>query len=172
VDVYEDRTWGWHLAHGQALTGRGPDAWLMVLQVAVTFLEPYEIYRSGGDSANRSQEFFCRALRRIFTGSEPALPPGVLDDVAKDIYSEVRCGFAHVGFPRARVALVSDGPSLQVVLSPANRANAIFINPAPFLEAIILEFRRYVALLRNPAVPEHGDARRAFEAAWHLVHRR
>ncbi len=49
VDIWEDRMKGWLLAPAKNLRDASPDFHIAALQLAVAFLEPYEVFRRGED---------------------------------------------------------------------------------------------------------------------------
>ncbi len=173
VDIYEDRIWGWHLKQAEDLRTKGPDSKLAALHLAVAFIEPYEVYRSGESSDNRSKEFFLRGFRRIFSHSGPQVTQSHLDSVMQAIYKQVRCGLFHAGMTGTLVYLTTASNVFEVGIDQSTgKIVQIVLNPDLFVDAIISEFRTYVTMLRDHKHPDHSANRANFEKAWHLVHKR
>lgn len=173
VDIWEDRVWGWQLEHAENLLQQGPNAALAALHLAVAFIEPYEVFRTGQSSQGRSKRYFVTGFNRLFQGVQPPLSPAQLDAVADAIYVEVRCGLFHGGMTGTRVYLTNDVPGIKVQLDPkTNTVQQVLLNPAVFVQGVVTEFRSFVARLRDPADPEHAALKQNFEQAWHLVHKR
>ena len=162
---------GWLLAPAKTLRDGGPDFQIAALQVAVAFLEPYEVFRSGQDSDRKSKVFFCRAFQRIFGDSQPPQPPEVWDHVAKEFYKQVRCGLFHSAMPGGKVFLSSAVQGIRVDLDATTKVvQQILLNPSYFLNAVESELNSYLAVLRDPNHADYHTCAPAFEAAWHLVH--
>lgn len=172
VEIWEDRMSGWLLAPAKALAAADPNYQIGALLLAVAFLEPYEVFRTGADSDGKSSAFFCRAFRRVFGASEPAQPAEVWDEAAQEFYKQVRCGLFHSGMPGTKVWLTSAITGIRIdIYETTGDVQQILVNPSYFVSAVESELAKYIGILRDPSHPVHIECRAAFETAWHLVHK-
>ena len=172
VDIWEDRMKGWLLGPARKLSDQGLDSHMAALQLAVGFLEPYEVFRKGEDSEGQSRVFFCNAFRRIFNKAVPAQPAQVWDHVTGEFYRQVRCGLFHSAMPGNKVYLTNSINGMEIRFDSNGEVLQILLNPLYFLDVVEGELAQYVATLRDSNHPDHDDLRAAFEKAWHMVHRR
>jgi len=170
LDVWEDRMWGWWLAHADALRGQQHAEYMMV-HIAVGIIEPLEIAWQGTDSESQSARFFRNGFLRVFAPEKPGgVPP---PDVANIIYKAVRCGLTHSTMLKGPVFLVADDRMGPLQLRSSSRGvEQVIINPVKFLDVVIKWFRRYVHALREVQGPAADERRARFEDAWHALHAR
>ena len=173
VDVYEDRVTDWLFDQADSLIAAGPAAWPATLALALSFIEGYEIFRTGEDSDRRSQQFFQAAFRRIFSHTAPVYPPQALDSTSGMIYRELRCGLFHLGLTGPNVFLGQFAAPLELVLEEKTlQPIEIHVDVPKFLDAVKAEFRTYTRRLRDPSDPEAATLKAAFERTWHRIHKR
>jgi hypothetical protein len=171
VDVWEDRLWGWWLAHVDALRGQR-DAGFLIVHIAVGIIETLEVAWQGQDSEGQSARFFRDGFCRLFAPERPGrVSP---EDAANIIYKAVRCGLTHTAMLKGPVFLIDDDRVGAVALRAPDEQGVeqVAINPAKFLDVVITHFRRHVRLLREGQGPEADERRKRFEAAWHALHAR
>jgi len=170
VDVWEDRLWGWWLAHADALRGQQHAAFMMV-HIAVGVIETLEVAWEGKDSEGDSARFFHDGFLRVFAPEKPGgVPP---PDVANIIYKAVRCGLTHTTMLKGPVFLVDDERIGPLQLRSSSRGvEQVIINPAKFVDVVITWFRRYVHALREVQGPAADERRKRFADAWHTLHAR
>jgi len=166
VDVFEDRMRHWFLKPAERLL-EIPHCQIAAVALLITYFEGIAIYLSGEDSKNRSFEFFASGFSKVFTVDHADRNSSRI--IARAIYDQARCGFAHDGMFRNRV-FFSDVPLLPLLVSyrkkdgipDLSQFESIVINPFRFLESIRIHFERYVKSLR-----EGSDAtlKRAFQNA-------
>ena len=153
VDVFEDRMRNWFLMPAERLL-EIPHCQIAAVALLITYFEGIAIYLSGKDSKNRSFEFFADGFSEVFPiQHEDKDAPRI---VARAIYDQARCGFAHDGMFRNRV-FFSDVPSKPIIFSfPKNdgdldlsQVESIIINPFLFHESIRNQFESYLKRLRD-----------------------
>jgi hypothetical protein len=157
VDVFEDRIRHWFLKPAERLL-ETPDCQIAAVALLIAYFEGIAIYLSGEDSKNRSFEFFANGFSKVFSiDHEDKNSPKI---IARAIYDQARCGFAHDGMFRNRV-FFSDVPSRPLLVSfrkkngilDLSQFESIVINPFRFLESILVHFEGYVKSLREGSDP-------------------
>lgn len=153
LDVFEDRIRNWFLMPAKRLL-EIPHCQIAAVALLIAYFEGIEIYLSGEDSKNRSFEFFAAGFFKVFTlqFDDPDAPK----TIARAIYDQARCGFAHDGMFRNRLffsAVPSDPfrvtfPKKNEVLD-LTQVESIIINPSRFYESIQIHFDRYLDCLRE-----------------------
>ncbi len=146
--VYEDRVKGWFLDYGHMLQGHH-NAGFVVLQIAIAQIEGIEQYRRGVSSHNRSKDFFCDGMKRIFSLTATD------DPWLNEFYDLCRCGLFHDGMTRDRVLIENRFPK-----ALEYKDNCIRVSPNKFLDAVSADFSHYIEELKDPA---NEDLRVAFE---------
>jgi hypothetical protein len=142
--VYEDRVVGWFFDFGEMLKSED-NAGFAVLQIAVAQIEGMEQYRRGETSKNKSEDFLCKGLRRIF-------PLEQWDDSwFNQFYTAVRCGLFHDGMTRRGVGISKDFPEALVYDEDRQQ---VLVNPNSFLDAVRSDFEQYLVDLKDPANSE------------------
>jgi len=112
------------------------------------------MYLSGEDSKNKSFEFFTDGFFKVFSIDHEDKSSYKI--IARAIYDQARCGFAHDGMFRNRV-FFSDVPSRRLLVSfrkkngvlDLSQFESIVINPFRFHESILIHFEGYVKSLRE-----------------------
>lgn len=164
VDVFEDRMRNWFLMPAERLL-EIPHCQIAAVALLITYFEGIAIYLSGKDSKNRSFEFFSDGFSKVFPiQHQDKDAPRI---VARAIYDQARCGFAHDGMFRTRV-FFSDVPSKPLIFSfpkkngdlDLSQVESIIINPNLFFESIRDHFEDYLKSLR---VGSDSSVRQAFE---------
>lgn len=153
VDVFEDRMRHWFLNPAERLIGM-PHCQIAAVALLISYFEGIAIYLSGKDSKNRSFEFFANGFSKVFSVDHNDKNSSRI--IARAIYDQARCGFAHDGMFRNRV-FFSDVPSLPLLVTyrkkngvpDLSQFQSIVINPFRFLESIRIHFERYVKNLRE-----------------------
>ena len=143
-----------------------PHCQIAAVALLITYFEAIQIYLSGEDSKNRSFEFFSAGFSKVFSfGHEDPEAPNI---IARAIYNQARCGFAHDGMFRNRL-FFSDVPSapLNVTFPKKNgeldltQVESIVINPFRFYESIQIHFEKYLEKLRSGT---DAETKNAFES--------
>lgn len=153
VDVFEDRMQNWFLRPVERLLEM-PHCQTAAVSLLISYFEGITIYFTGKDSKNKSFKFFAEGFSKVFSikyGDENASSV-----IARAIYDQVRCGFAHDGLFRDRVSL-SDVPSKPIIVSfPKNdggldlsQVESIVINPSELYKSIRIHFEQYMNNLRD-----------------------
>ena len=137
--VYEDRVKGWFIKYGHMLQ-KHHDAAFVVLQIAVAQIEGIEQFRCGKSSFKKSEGFFRKGLKRVFSSLTPADDPWI-----KDFYKYCRCGLFHKGMTGKNVFIENRHP-----LPLEYKNNQIWVSPNKFLAAVSAYFSRYVEELKDP----------------------
>ncbi len=154
LDVFEDRMRNWFLLPAKRLL-KMPHCQIAAVALLIAYFEGIQIYLSGEDSKNRSFEFFSSGLIKVFSfGNEPQ---DAIKIIARAIYDQVRCGFAHDGMFRNRLFFSEVRPKPLNVTFPRKidgeldftQVESILINPIRFYESIQTHFDQYLAGLRN-----------------------
>jgi hypothetical protein len=163
LDVFEDRMRGWFLRHAQALCSAQyedhANAGVAALTILASYFEAIECYYSGEDSNHRSAEFFRRGFLKVFPDLPAVLsaqghpsPDTLSDEVAADVYVQLRCGLLHEALPRHRLLLREDtAPMGFMIHKTTGDVGSIVIDPRRFVEAVSNHLAHYVGLLRDPA---------------------
>ena len=165
LDVFEDRIRNWFLMPAKRLL-EIPHCQIAAVALLIAYFEGIEIYLSGKDSKNRSFESFAAGFSKVFSFQHE--DPDALKIIARAIYDQARCGFAHDGMFRNRL-FFSDVPSepLKVSFPQKNgvldltQVESIIINPLRFYESIQIHFDRYLNCLRDGS---DTSIKNAFEA--------
>jgi hypothetical protein len=135
--VHEDRVNGWFFRYGRLLED-DHNAGFVVLQVALAQIEGMEQYRRGDPSRGKSCMFFRDGLKRIFGFDDSA------NRWLEDFYDLVRCGLFHDGMTRNRVLIEN-----RFDTALAYDGTCIRVSPNKFLDAVIQDFNRYIAELKD-----------------------
>ncbi len=154
VDVFEDRMRGWLLAPALKLLEFN-DFSIASVSLATSYFEGIEIYYSGADSKNQSKVFFRRGFLRVFQMFEES--ESVQERVTDDLYSLLRCGFAHDSMFRSGInfSTVRREPLLVTMkrkngqFDPSTPVISVIINPRSFVESVERHFTNYVRELRG-----------------------
>ena len=166
IDVFEDKMRNWFLIPAKRLL-EIPHCEIAAVALLISYFEGIAIYLSGKDSKNRSFEFFEDGFSKVFPiQHEDKDAPRI---VARAIYDQVRCGFAHDGMFRTRV-FFSDVPSKPLIFSfpkkngdlDLSQVESIIINPSLFHESIRNHFESYLKRLRDGS---DTGVKEAFEKA-------
>jgi len=162
IDVFKDRMEGWFLRHAAALSSadyadRG-NAGFAALTVVASYFEAIECYYTGQESRNRSREFFIRGFLKVFPdlpgvlrGQGHASPDDLADQIAEDVYKQLRCGLLHEALPRHRLLLREDtAPVGFMIHKSTGDVGSIVVDPAKFVGAVQAHLQVYVGKLRDP----------------------
>jgi hypothetical protein len=153
VDVFEDRMRYWMLYPAKKLLGNRIEQ-VAALGILLNYLEAIEIYVRGEDSKNKSYEFFKNSFSKVFAitvGDESAI-----DECAKALYLQARCGFAHDGGFRNRVYVKDSTKNAIITIWPKKDGEFVFdkgvesiiINPIRFYKIIEIHFENYLEKLK------------------------
>ena len=153
VDVFEDRMRHWFLKPAEILL-ETPDCQIAAVALLIDYFEGIEIYVRGEDSKNKSFEFFAAGFSKVFSSDHDDKNSSKI--IARAIYDQARCGFAHDGMFRNRV-FFSDVPSQPLLVTfrkkngiiDLSQFESIVMNPFRFLESIRIHFEGYVKILRE-----------------------
>lgn len=153
VDIFEDRMRNWFLMPAERLL-EIPHCQIAAIALLISYFEGIAIYLSGKDSKNRSFEFFAAGFSKVFSCENEDQDSS--RTIARAIYDQARCGFAHDGMFRNRV-FFSDVPSQPLLISfpkknevlDLSQVESIVINPFRFYESIRIHFEGYLKSLRD-----------------------
>ncbi len=137
IDIYENSTRYWFFNVAERLK-QDNEAGFVVLQLAISYIESIEQYKTGKSSNNDSKSFFSNSLKKIFP--EIKFTKEILDH----IYDEVRSGLVHNAITKKDVVIST---KFQDTIKIENKN--ILINPHKFLDRIIYDFEEYIKKLRN-----------------------
>lgn len=173
VDVFEDRMRNWFLMPAERLLGI-PHCQIAAVALLISYFEGIAIYLLGEDSKNRSFEFFTFGFFKVFSSENEDQESSKI--IARAIYEQARCGFAHDGMFRNRV-FFSDVPSQPLLFSfpkkndvmDMSRIESIVINPLRFYESIRIHFEGYLKSIRDGSDQELKHAfEKTVELKWAL----
>lgn len=109
----------------------------VALMIGFSYIEGVEQYKSGLSSDGHSRSFFCKGFKKIFRGVNAG------NNQINNLYTNARCGLFHNGMAGNQVVINYE-------FEFAIKFNdAIEINPCLFLNAIQLDFNRYITLLKD-----------------------
>jgi hypothetical protein len=153
VDVFEDRMRHWFLNPAERLL-KMPHCEIAAVALLISYFEGIAIYLSGKDSRDKSFDFFANGFSKVFSVDHK--DQNSFGIIARAIYDQARCGFAHDGMFRNRV-FFSDVPSLPLLVTyrkkngvpDLSQFQSIVINPLRFFESIRIHFEHYVKSLRD-----------------------
>jgi hypothetical protein len=163
IDVFEDQITGLLLQHAEALCAarytERAYAGYAVLAIVSSYFEAIESYHSGESSEGKSKRFFRRGFLRVFPDLPATLqsqghssPAQLAEDVADEVYDQLRCGLFHEALVKHRLILRDDTAPLGFMIGKAKGdVCSIVADPPKFVSAIKEHFRVYMAALRNPA---------------------
>lgn len=154
VDVFEDRMRYWMLYPAKKLLSNRIDQ-VAALGILLNYLEAIEIYTTGNDSNKKSYEFFKNSFSKVFAitvGDESGI-----DECAKALYVQARCGFAHDGGFRNKVFIKDTTQNAIVITWPMENGKFVFsrgiesiiINPVRFYQVIEIHFENYLKKLKS-----------------------
>lgn len=166
LDVFEDRMRNWFLLPAKCLL-EIPHCQIAAVALLIAYFEGIQIYLSGEDSKNRSFDFFSAGLAKVFSFGKES--QDAINTIARAIYGQARCGFAHDGMFRNRLFFSEVRPEPLNVTFPKKiggeldltQVESILINPFRLYESIQTHFEQYLADLRNGT---DKDLKNAFEA--------
>lgn len=147
--VYEDRQKEWFFNIAEELK-KNNEAGFVILMLASSYLESNQQYREGESSEGKSEDFFKKALARVF--------PRVTENQKNLLYKEMRCGFFHDGITRKTIFITGE----QKGILKEERGNLI-INPHLFFDAIRMDFEKYISFIKEKS--NHLE-RENFEKFW------
>jgi hypothetical protein len=153
INIYERRIMGWFLDYARELAVNSPsEGDYVAVMIALSQLEGVELFRLGETHGRGSSEsnFKSSLSQMIITITE--------NEKAK-IYSAVRSGLFHAGFPDDKVYISNDLGDSPV----ATVDEKTYINPKVFVLETIRFFDDYVTKLRDP---ENNILRENFEKRW------
>ncbi|MBZ5674771.1 MAG: hypothetical protein LAP61_11035 [Acidobacteriia bacterium] len=162
IDVFEDRVKGWMLNQARALFESGkPDArhaGMAALAVIFPYFEMLAQYQQGKGSDGRSKEFFKQGFLATFQMDNGAPK----EEIASDIYDQVRCGLFHEAITKNRVVIWGNRERSIRIRSTGDKFS-IFICPEKLVEDVVTAFELYLAKLHDPA---ETVLRSSFEQFW------
>lgn len=149
IAVFADRIWGWMLDPAQRLIHLDPHSGFAVLAILGTYFEMIAKYEDGVTDRNEPGRYFRQGVRAVLrtldSGSQ------VSDEVVDLLYSGLRNGLYHGGFPTTAIAVSGD---LAAVLQYDASMRVVTLNPAKVLLAIQRHFSLYIARLSDAANDE------------------
>lgn len=167
VDVFEDRMRHWMLEPAKQLLLQ-KHGYVAAVSILIGYFEGIEIFHAGEDSDRQSKTFFKRGYKRVFASASG--PEYVQSAIAAELYSKLRCGFAHDGLFRNPVvfstirkeAFFITWPKKKGAFDPKGKLTSAIVNPHRFCEGIFEHFDSYVQKLRAGI---DQDLKRRFLAA-------
>jgi len=153
IDIYERRIKGWFLDFAHELAVKSPSAGdYVAVMIALSQLEGVELFRLGKTHGRGSSKTnFKSSLSQMITT--------ITENEKTKIYSAVRSGLFHAGFPDDKVYISNDLGDSPV----ATVDEKTYINPKVFVLKTIRFFDDYVTKLRDP---ENNKLRKNFEKRW------
>jgi hypothetical protein len=151
IEIFRDRMESWFFDPAQRLVKAGEH--IAAAHIVTPMIEALENRYQGESSKGRSEEFFTRRAKQIFSIDDATI--GIL-------YRGVRCGFAHYGFlkddDKKCNVLITSGLSAPII--PEERL--LWIDAPKYVDAIHQAFLKYYDLVSG------GDAelKRRFEKLW------
>ncbi|MDP3916762.1 MAG: hypothetical protein Q8Q42_00555 [Nanoarchaeota archaeon] len=142
--IYEDQVNGWFLDVAKKLM-KDKNNDLVVLQIAISYIEGNQQYREGKPSRNSSKKCFIRGFRRIFKISNNIISEKRLEH----FYDQVRCGLFHDGMIKKDVVVSRDFDAALYLRETGTKERTILINPCKFLGIISQDFYKYIKELKS-----------------------
>jgi hypothetical protein len=154
VDVFEDRMRYWILCPAKKLLEKRNEQ-VAAVGILLNYFEGIEIYLTGKDSKENSFAFFCRGFSKVFSVIEG--DQNKIEECAKGLYVQARCGFSHDGLFRNRVFFKDSTQNAIVITWPKDNGKFIFsrgvesiiINPVRFYKVIEIHFENYLKKLKE-----------------------
>ncbi len=164
IEVYEARINGWMLKQAEKLLGE-PDADFAVMLILLPYFESYAIYRTGIINKGKTECLFVIGFISVFSN---LLSVENGEAIAKIFYEDFRCGLAHIGLPKKRIAILSkDKPYMYQILRPSQTDKAermaFPIDGKLLFDLIKKHFDNYVKDLKNT---KNHEMRGNFEIAF------
>ena len=144
ISIYERQVFGWFIDPAAKLIELiNEGAAFVVLSICFSYLEGVEQYMRGESSHFKSQDFFCSAAQRVFSGEA-----SLTQDQLVSLYRQARCGMFHDGMTRSGVIYDT---SIKRPLHVTNNGSMdiIAFNPDLCLDAARNDFKSYISKLRN-----------------------
>ncbi|WMC93216.1 hypothetical protein [Kineothrix sp. MB12-C1] len=140
--IYEREVNGWFLDVASELIDKDMNNntinnGFVALMILFSYIEGVQQYKMGMSSNRHSEQFFCDGFKEIFTDIDTE------DNLIKNLYRNARCGLFHNGMVGNQI-LIDYKFDLAI-----NFNDTIKINPLLFLNAIQLDFNRYITLLKD-----------------------
>ncbi len=157
VDVYEDQLSGWLFQPANLLrSGRASNAGFALLTLALSYIEGNQQFRDGRRSdenhmGDGSTGAFTRACTRIFPAKE------ITKEGWADFFDKARCGAFHWTLPKPGTLINHEAPTAVAI-----ERGAFEVNPERLLDAVEVDFKAYVELLRSGSEQD----RKLFLAFW------
>ncbi len=138
IDIYERQINGWFLDPATKLVNSKNrfNNSQIVLMICMSYFEGVEQHRNGTSSNSKSENFFVRAMNRIYQT--------ISHNDLKILYRECRCGLFHDGMTRGVVIFSYDFKKSLEFTNPG-----ININPKKLLNDIIKDFQIFLKELRT-----------------------
>jgi len=162
IAIFDDRIRGWMLDPAERLLHLDPHSEFAVLAVLGTYFEMIAKYRDGRITQGESGRYFRKGVRDVLRTLDS--PPQVSDDVANLLYSGLRNGLYHGGFPTTAIAVNDDLPA---ALEYDASMRVVTLNPAQVLLAIQRHFSHYISRLSDVA---NDTLRAKFQARFDSEH--
>jgi hypothetical protein len=165
ITIFEDQVHGWFLDVCRTLKD-DVIADYVVLMVVTSYFEMIEMFYQGVDSdIEGSKKIFKDGFFRV-VASPFGLSNTQSNEIADQLYVQMRCGFYHAGMPRSGIVLSRQEQSfLSVELEPGKKPRSFKFNVPQILEYVVRDFREYMKVLRNP---QNKEQREKFRIAWNL----
>ncbi|MGH9491993.1 MAG: hypothetical protein ACRD2K_00700 [Terriglobales bacterium] len=172
IDVFEDWMNGWTLRHAHPLCDSKyvfrDDAGFAVLTIATSYFEPIHSYLTGRPSRGTAKIFFRSGFLSVFPDLPATLttygypsPQALAEQIADEIYDQLRCGLYHEGGTKHKLLIRHDTAPLSFMLEKTTgEVGSIVVDPPRFLAEIQHHLDNYVGKLRDPS---QVQLRRNFE---------
>ena len=181
IDWYELRLNGWYIRIAKALENdpsdpqQGPGANPAALMIAMSLFEPHGVYLQGINAPCHkktkkplSKENFEHGFLEFLSKKHSSWSRQKQEDVAKMVYTHVRCGFFHLNSHKRGIWYdrgdAYPEPSIKPRCYKKQLVKITFNVPAFVLE-VEDYFQEYVAMLRNKKSRE----RKRFAEGWKII---
>ncbi len=162
IAVFADRIRGWMLDPAERLLHLDPHSGFAVLAILGTYFEMIAKYQNERIAQRQSRRYFCQGVRDVLSTLDP--PQSVSPAAEKLLYSGLRNGLYHGGFPTTAIAVNGDLPD---VLDHDASTGVVTLNPAQVLLAIQRHFSQYISRLSDAA---NDGLRARFECRFNSEH--
>lgn len=137
IIIYERQVKDWFLSN--AVEINSDKNGFIVLMICMSYVEGVERYRKSQNSVG-SRVNFVNSIKRILDDAS------VAEVQLSSLYREARCGLFHNGMSSKQI-IISNLYDDSIDFS---EAGAIKINPEKLLNLIIIDFNKYIEVLKNP----------------------
>lgn len=163
IDVFEDKINGWYLNWAYSINKKRHSGFA-ALHICFSYFEAIYIFKEG--KSGRSEDYFKRSFRLVFSDVLQHIPSDKMEDLLKTLYKEARCGFFHIGMSRQKIALDDNRIAIRIDQSADGQTiTKIRIDRNSFIEEVRKDFKSYLSNLRD-INPIYKQLRKNFVDVW------